>query len=74
MRYVFIVNPFAGSGDSEALIREAVNNSKHTDECEIYLTKAPEDATKFVREYPTDEETRFIARYLTERWGNQTHQ
>ena len=61
MRYVFIVNPFAGSGDSEALIREAVNNSKPTDECEIYLTKAPEDATKFVREYPTDEETRFIA-------------
>ena len=33
MRYVFIVNPFAGSGDSEALIREAVNNSKHTGGC-----------------------------------------
>ena len=60
MKYVFIVNPCAGEGGSEAKIIEAIKNSKHESECEVYLTKGPKDATTFVRNYP-NEEVRFIA-------------
>lgn len=61
MKYVFIVNPRAGEGKSQENIQAAINASKHKDECEIYLTKAIGDAIEYVKNYPANEEVRFIA-------------
>jgi len=61
MKFVFIVNPCAGEGESEAKIKEAISNSGHESECVIYTTKAVGDATDYVRNYPAGEEVRFIA-------------
>lgn len=64
MKYVFIVNPHAGEKNVEALIREAVKPLPEAENCEVYLTKAPGDATDYVRAYCDEhpgEEVRFIA-------------
>lgn len=61
MKYVFVVNPRAGEGKSQENIQAAINASKHKDECEIYLTKAIGDAIEYVKNYPANEEVRFIA-------------
>ena len=64
MKYVFIVNPHAGEKNVEALIREAVKPLPEAEDCEVYLTKAPGDATDYVRAYCEShpgEEVRFIA-------------
>jgi len=64
MKYLFIVNPFAGEGKSEETIKEAIAASKHKDECEIYETQGVNDATAFVKKYATEhagEDIRFIA-------------
>lgn len=64
MRYIFIVNPHAGEADVTAKIRAAVEGTPAADECEIYVTKAPRDATDFVNGWcdaHPGEEVRFIA-------------
>ncbi|MBR5410606.1 MAG: diacylglycerol kinase family lipid kinase [Clostridia bacterium] len=64
MKYLFIVNPHAGEKNVEALIREAVKPLPEAENCEVYLTKAPGDATDYVRAYCDEhpgEEVRFIA-------------
>ncbi|MCQ2462940.1 MAG: diacylglycerol kinase family lipid kinase [Clostridia bacterium] len=64
MKCIFIVNPLAGEGKTQKVIKEKIEAIPHRDECEIYLTKAPNDATEFVRTYCTahkDEQVRFIA-------------
>ena len=64
MKYIFIINPLAGEGKSEQLIRDGINKSNKKDSCEIYLTKAVGDATEYVKKYCAenpDEEMRFIA-------------
>ena len=64
MKYVFLVNPFAGKGESEQLIRDGINKSTQKDDCEIYLTKAVGDATEYVKkwcEQHPGEAVRFIA-------------
>ena len=64
MQYIFIVNPHAGEADNAAVIREAIAALPERENCTVYVTKAPGDATVFVREqclaHP-DEELRFIA-------------
>ena len=64
MKYVFIMNPLAGSGETENKIRDAIETLKEKDQCEVYLTKGPKDATAYVKawcqEHP-GEEVRFIA-------------
>ena len=51
MKYVFIINPSAGTENSVGMIREAVNRSEKKDQCEIYVTRGVNDATEYVRAY-----------------------
>lgn len=64
MKYIFILNPKAGSGGVEEKLRNEVAALPCADLCEIYLTKAPHDATDYVKrtiaENP-EEKFRFIA-------------
>ncbi|MBR2792335.1 MAG: diacylglycerol kinase family lipid kinase [Erysipelotrichaceae bacterium] len=64
MKYVFIVNPSAGTENSVGAISEAINRSERKDQCEIYVTKGVNDATEHVRAYcekHPEEKVRFIA-------------
>ncbi len=64
MKYVFIVNPRAGAADNAELIRRAVADLPEKDDCEVYVTKAPGDATVYVGEWcgaHPGEAVRFIA-------------
>ena len=64
MKYIFIVNPHAGTEDNESIIRQAIEASDKKDECEIYITKAIGDGMEYVKKYSEenpDEEVRFIA-------------
>ena len=63
MKHIFIINPMAGKTDSKNAIL-AVLKKYDAIEYEFYETKAPKDATRFIREYCTqnpDEEVRFYA-------------
>ena len=64
MKYVCIVNPHAGAANSAGKIRSTIAMLPQRDDCEVYETKAPRDATAYVRrwceEHP-DEKVRFIA-------------
>lgn len=64
MKYVFIVNPHAGEADTAAKIKEAVEILPEKDDCEVYVTKAPRDATSYVERWTAahpGEKVRFIA-------------
>ncbi len=64
MKYVFIVNPHAGETDTAAKIKEAVEILPEKDDCEVYVTKAPRDATAYVERWTAEhpgEKVRFIA-------------
>ncbi len=64
MKYVFVVNPHAGETNAEQAIREAVSALPEAEDCEIYVTKGPGDATDFVKTYldrHPDADVRFIA-------------
>ena len=51
MKYIFIINPKAGEGEAQSFIKEEISKIPQRDDCEIYITKAANDATRFVREY-----------------------
>lgn len=63
MQYVFIVNTHAGHGDHMADIRAAVAALPEKQDCVLYETAGPGDATAFVKKYAAEHpgETRFIA-------------
>ena len=64
MKYVFIVNPHAGSDDTTAKLTAAVGALPEKDDCEIYVTKACGDATAYVGKWCDEhpgEAVRFIA-------------
>ena len=63
MKYVFIINPISGDRNNESDIRGLIENSKYKDKIEVYVTKSAGDATRFVREYCSnnDEEVRFVS-------------
>ncbi len=64
MKYVFIVNPKAGDGKSEEVIRKLLENEPLKDLCEIHSTEYKGDDTDYCRKYleeHKDEEVRFIA-------------
>ena len=60
MRHIFIVNPHSGPQDATDRILREVSGLEG---CEIYVTKGPGDASRYVREIcrSGDEETRFYA-------------
>ena len=45
MKHIFLYNPAAGQGEAKTLLEAAV--SQH-EGCELYITKGPQDATKYV--------------------------
>ncbi len=64
MKYIFILNPKAGSGEREKTVRDEISRLEQKDDCEIYLTKCAGDATDYVRsrcESSNGEKLRFIA-------------
>lgn len=64
MKYVFIINPLAGSGESITKIKADIANSGKSELCEIIETKCVGDGTTIVNEWcesHPDEEVRFIA-------------
>lgn len=49
MKHVFVINPSAGKSDAtESIQRQVVELGRDLD-CEIYITRAPGDATSYVR-------------------------
>ncbi len=62
MKHIFIVNPVAGKVDKSDTVRIMVENLNVDIEYQIYCTKAPGDATRFVKKMcETGEEIRFYA-------------
>ena len=64
MRYIFILNPMAGSGTTEETLTREISNLPEKDLCGIYITQGQKDATRYVKEWCTNhpgEEVRFIA-------------
>ncbi len=64
MKYIFILNPKAGAGGTEEKLRNEIAALPCSDLCEIYLTKAPLDATEYVKKTLAEspgEKFRFIA-------------
>lgn len=49
MKHIFIVNPHAGAASAEELVRTKLAAEGFDSEYEIYITKAPRDATKYVK-------------------------
>ena len=63
MKHIFIINPFAGTKDSDKVITEYLETRKDLDNT-VHITKAPKEAISFVREYckdHSDEKLRFYA-------------
>ena len=57
MKHLFIVNPAAGGSDKSDLVRSKVVSAfaqRPDDEAEIYVTKAPLDATEKIRAEAAD--------------------
>ncbi|MBQ9046753.1 MAG: diacylglycerol kinase family lipid kinase [Solobacterium sp.] len=64
MKYVFIINPKAGSGQAERAVRTAVENLAEKELCEFHITERQGEAVTFVKEYcrtHAGETIRFIA-------------
>lgn len=64
MKHIFIVNPAAGKVDDTERIRAELAGYRDRYDCDIYVTKAPGDATDFIRTYCAEhpgEEVRFYA-------------
>ena len=64
MKYYFVFNPLAGKGGAKEVLESEIAALPEKDSCTIYETKAPLDASEFVKktclENP-DEALRFIA-------------
>ncbi len=64
MKHIFIINPAAGKENYYQTVETALKKSKISVDYELYETKAPEDATAYIRSYCTanpDERVRFYA-------------
>lgn len=62
MRHIFIVNPAAGKSDATEFVKNQVLKAG-IENCEIYRTKKPKDATKYIKKVlkETPEEIRFYS-------------
>ena len=63
MKHIFIINPAAGKDNSFANIKKTLENKERKVDYELYETKAPGDATAYIRQYCTEhaEPVRFYA-------------
>lgn len=50
MKYYFIINPLAGSGDDTQSLLKQIEEYKNNYDLNVYYTKCEQDATKFVSE------------------------
>lgn len=62
MKHIFILNPTAGNGEMVKTVKHKLETLENVD-WETYETKAPKDATEFVKQYCTEHEepVRFYA-------------
>ena len=51
MKHIFIINPAAGKENAFEIIRNALEALENPVDHELYLTKAPGDATSYIRNY-----------------------
>ncbi|MBR5485678.1 MAG: diacylglycerol kinase family lipid kinase [Oscillospiraceae bacterium] len=58
MKYVFIINPAAGSSDRSAVLKQTVSSvlERRNLPFDVHITTAPGDAIEFIRNYPTEAE------------------
>ena len=64
MKYFFVVNPKAGSGEGLETLQKTIESLPEKDMCEVYFTRAVQDATRYVKKCIADnpgEDLRFIA-------------
>ena len=64
MKYIFVMNPAAGSGSAEKIIHSALRDLDEQVQYETYVTRTQKDATAYVKrwcETHPNEEVRFIA-------------
>lgn len=63
MKHIFIVNPKAGNGKAEQIVRGQVSLVEHEIDSEIYITKGKNDAEFYIKDYlkKHSEPTRFYA-------------
>ena len=77
MKYIFVCNKNAGQRQATSLIRDQIQKLSNKIEYELYETKAPLDATRFVTEYcdaHKDEEIRVARRMGLEATVNNARQ
>ena len=56
MRHIFIVNPHSGPQDATESVQQQLNSLRTQEDCEIYITRGPGDATSFVRRVCAEDE------------------
>ena len=63
MRHVFIVNPHSGPQDATGAVQGALSALHQASACEVYVTRGPGDATRYVRALceSSQEDLRFYA-------------
>lgn len=54
VQHIFIINPTSGKGSDKQPLIDAIEARKGTYNIDYYLTTAPQDATRFVRQYCQD--------------------
>lgn len=50
MKYIFVINPLAGTGKEKELLLKQIEEYKNEYDIDIYITKCEKDATRFVDE------------------------
>ena len=63
MKHIFVINPAAGAVDALEEIKKKVNSEAKGYDYEFYETKAPHDATEYIKSYCAShpEKVRFYA-------------
>lgn len=61
MKFVFIINPVAGTGDKQKLLKNALEKLDGIYDFDVLFTKAKDDATKLVLDYKNNEPVCFVA-------------
>ncbi len=63
MKHIFIVNPASGKKNSLKSIQAKIDAMRDEFDCEIYVTKGPNDANNYIKSYCRDHQTpvRFYA-------------
>lgn len=61
MKFVFIINPVAGTGEKQGMLAKQIKAYSGRHETEVYLTRYAGDAKRFVSQYGQDRQVCFVA-------------